>query len=40
MDAQHRLTPLSPPLATIHEQLKQQFDPAGIFNRGRLSPDF
>ena len=39
-DAQHRMTPLAPALATIHEQLKQQFDPAGIFNRGRLYPHF
>lgn len=35
-DAQQRLTPLAPALAAIHERLKQQFDPAGIFNRGRL----
>ncbi|HVE53203.1 MAG TPA: glycolate oxidase subunit GlcE [Ramlibacter sp.] len=35
-DATHRMTPLAPALATIHERLKQQFDPAGIFNRGRL----
>jgi glycolate oxidase FAD binding subunit len=39
-DAQHRLTPLAPALATIHEQLKQQFDPAGLFNRGRLYAHF
>lgn len=26
-------------LARIHHGLKQQFDPAGIFNRGRLYPD-
>ena len=31
---------LSAPLARIHRELKQQFDPAGIFNRGRLYPDF
>jgi glycolate oxidase FAD binding subunit len=37
-DAQARMTPLAPALATIHERLKQQFDPAGIFNRGRLYP--
>lgn len=35
-DATHRLTPLAPALATLHERLKRQFDPAGIFNRGRL----
>lgn len=39
-DAGARLTPLSPALATIHERLKQQFDPANIFNRGRLYPHF
>jgi len=32
------LTPLSPPLERIHRALKQSFDPAGIFNRGRLYP--
>lgn len=32
-------TPLSAPLAAIHQRLKSQFDPAGIFNRGRLYPD-
>ncbi|GAB3764551.1 glycolate oxidase subunit GlcE [Ramlibacter monticola] len=37
-DAQERLTPLAPPLAAIHEQLKLQFDPARVFNRGRLYP--
>jgi glycolate oxidase FAD binding subunit len=37
-DAQERMTPLAPPLAAIHEQLKRQFDPARIFNRGRLYP--
>lgn len=39
-DAGGRMTPLSPALATIHEQLKKQFDPALIFNRGRLYPHF
>jgi glycolate oxidase FAD binding subunit len=38
-DASGRMTPLAPAVATIHAQLKQQFDPAGIFNRGRLYPD-
>jgi glycolate oxidase FAD binding subunit len=33
-------SPLAPPLDRIHRELKQQFDPAGIFNRGRLYPDF
>ena len=32
--------PLSAPLEHIHRELKRQFDPAGIFNRGRLYPDF
>ena len=30
--------PLTPPLARIHRELKQSFDPAGLFNRGRLYP--
>jgi len=32
--------PLSPALLKIHRRLKQNFDPAGIFNRGRMYPDF
>jgi glycolate oxidase FAD binding subunit len=39
-DAAGRMTPLAPAVATIHEQLKKQFDPAGIFNRGRLYAHF
>ena len=39
-DAGPRMAPLSPALDTIQRQLKQQFDPAGIFNRGRLYPHF
>lgn len=35
-----RFTPLAAPLADIQRELKRQFDPAGIFNRGRLFPDF
>jgi glycolate oxidase FAD binding subunit len=31
--------PLPPALATIHRRLKAEFDPAGIFNPGRLYPD-
>lgn len=31
-------TPLPPALYRIHQQLKQRFDPRGIFNRGRLYP--
>ena len=38
-DATGRMTPLAPATATIHAQLKKQFDPAGILNRGRLYPD-
>ena len=33
-------TPLAPALAKIHRNLKQAFDPAGIFDRGRMYPDF
>lgn len=33
-------TPLAPALATLHHNLKQRFDPRGIFNHGRLYPDF
>lgn len=32
-------TPLAPALLGIHRRLKQQFDPAGIFNPGRLYPE-
>lgn len=32
--------PLSTPLAAIHRRLKQAFDPAAIFNPGRLYPEF
>jgi glycolate oxidase FAD binding subunit len=31
--------PLSAPLQRIHRSLKQAFDPAGIFNPGRLYAD-
>jgi glycolate oxidase FAD binding subunit len=31
--------PLAEPLARIHRELKREFDPAGVFNRGRLYPD-
>ncbi len=32
--------PLAPALAAIHRRLKAGFDPAGIFNPGRMYPDF
>ena len=32
--------PLSEPLARIHRNLKQAFDPLAIFNPGRMYPDF
>ena len=35
-----RFQPLDPVLLRIHRELKREFDPAGIFNRGRLYPDF
>ena len=35
-----RFAPLAPPLDRIHRELKREFDPAGIFNRGRLYSDF
>ncbi|MEO8655201.1 MAG: glycolate oxidase subunit GlcE, partial [Ramlibacter sp.] len=38
--AEARFDPLKPPLDRIHRQLKNEFDPAGIFNRGRLYPEF
>ena len=31
-----RFNPLTPALTPIHQRLKAEFDPAGIFNRGRL----
>jgi len=34
-----RFDALSPPLMAIHRALKREFDPAGIFNRGRLYRD-
>jgi glycolate oxidase FAD binding subunit len=30
---------LPQPLLALHQRLKSAFDPAGIFNRGRLHPD-
>lgn len=31
---------LAPAVAAIHRNLKNAFDPSGIFNRGRMYPDF
>jgi glycolate oxidase FAD binding subunit len=33
-------TPLAPALARIHANLKLEFDPDGVLNRGRMYPDF
>jgi glycolate oxidase FAD binding subunit len=33
-------TPLKPALAALHRNLKQRFDPRGIFNRGRMYPEW
>ncbi|MDP3824927.1 MAG: glycolate oxidase subunit GlcE [Polaromonas sp.] len=38
--AEGRFDLLKPPLDRIHRQLKKEFDPTGIFNCGRLYPDF
>ena len=35
-----RFDALPPALDRVHRQLKKEFDPAGVFNRGRLYPDF
>ncbi|ROZ66702.1 glycolate oxidase subunit GlcE [Ramlibacter sp. WS9] len=35
-----RFAPLTPPLDRIHRDVKREFDPAGIFNRGRMYADF
>ena len=32
--------PLAPALAQVHMRLKKEFDPAGIFNPGRMYPNF
>ena len=32
--------PLAPAVQAIHRQLKNAFDPAGVFNRGRMYKDF
>jgi glycolate oxidase FAD binding subunit len=33
-------SPLKPAVAQIHQRLKAEFDPAGIFNPGRMYPEF
>jgi glycolate oxidase FAD binding subunit len=38
--ARGRFHPLKPPLDRIHQRLKAEFDPAAIFNPGRLYPEF
>lgn len=38
--ADGNFAPLAPALATLHHNLKQRFDPHGVFNRGRLYPEF
>nr|WP_276570313.1 FAD-linked oxidase C-terminal domain-containing protein [Rubrivivax gelatinosus] len=32
-------TPLAPVLATLHQRLKDAFDPDRVFNPGRLYPE-
>ena len=32
--------PLPPPLAAINRRMKAEFDPAGVFNRGRMYPEY
>lgn len=39
-DRRSTFHPLPPALAAIHQRLKAEFDPAGIFNPGRLYPEF
>ena len=34
-----RFTPLQQPLLGIHQRLKREFDPAGVFNPGRMYED-
>lgn len=38
--ASGRFAPLASPVDRIHRDLKREFDPAGILNRGRLYPQF
>jgi glycolate oxidase FAD binding subunit len=32
--------PLAPALAALHRKVKHAFDPAGVFNRGRMYKEF
>jgi glycolate oxidase FAD binding subunit len=32
--------PLQPALLEVHRRLKQSFDPYGVFNPGRMYPEF
>ena len=32
--------PLAPALAQVHQRLKKEFDPMGVFNLGRMYSDF
>jgi glycolate oxidase FAD binding subunit len=34
-----RFSPLKPATEQIHRRLKAEFDPAGIFNPGRMYPE-
>lgn len=38
--ADGNFVPLAPALAALHGNLKRRFDPHGVFNRGRLYPEF
>ena len=38
--ADGNFAPLAPALAALHGNLKRRFDPHGVFNRGRLYPEF
>jgi glycolate oxidase FAD binding subunit len=38
--AQGAFAPLAPVLARLQRDLKRSFDPAGVFNPGRLYADF
>lgn len=39
-EAVQRFNPLQSALSGIHQRLKHEFDPAGIFNRGRMYAEF